>query len=81
MLSMWQIFPNVSGPNLSPLCFSSAVMNLKWKKMGVFSVIWVGDLGWDLETNTFALLAILIQFPKSLLISSCVAASHTDVSW
>lgn len=81
MLSMWQIFPNVSGPNLSPLCFSSAVINLQWKKMGVLSVIWVGDLGWDLETNTFALLAILIQFPKSLLISSCVAASHTDVSW
>lgn len=80
-LSMWQVFPNISGPNLSPLCFSSAVMNLQWKKMGLFFVIWVGDLGWGLETNTFALLAILTQFPKWLLISSCVAAAHTDVSW
>lgn len=33
-------------------------MNLQLKKMGVFSDIC--DLGWDLETNTFALFAILI---------------------
>jgi hypothetical protein len=46
--------------------------------MSVFSVI-CGDLGRDLETNTFFVLIILIQFPLSLLISSLLAALHTDV--
>lgn len=53
-------------------------MNLQLREMGVFSVI-CGDLDWDLETNTFALFAILIQFLKSLLISSFVAILHTGV--
>lgn len=49
-------------------------MNLQLRKMGVFSVI-CGDL----ETNTIALFAILIQFLKSLLISSFVDTLHIDV--
>lgn len=49
-------------------------MNLQLGKMGVFCVI-CGDL----DTNTFALFAILIQFPKSLLISSFVDTLHTDI--
>lgn len=76
--SMWRRIPKISGPNLTPVCFSSAVMNLQLKKMGLFSVI-CGDLGWDLEANTFAPFTILIQFLKSLLISSCVATLHTDI--
>lgn len=49
---------NISGSNWIYFCFFSAIMNLQCKKMGVFSVIC--DLRWDLETNTFALFAILI---------------------
>lgn len=48
-------------------------MKLAVKKIGV-SPVTRRNSGRSLETNTFAVFATLVQFPKSLLISSFLAA-------
>lgn len=71
---------NVSGPNLSPHAFQVVVINFTMKENGCFLSfgleIWVRLR----ETRLLCLLS-WSNFLGSFLISSCVAASHTDTFW